>query len=230
MHEPTSPSSLADSDAERIRESERRRIARDLHDDLGSHLTAIKMALAQLSTQLAASGAEPVLHAQTLRTDRLIDHAIDAMHNVIDDLYPPVLDLGLRAGLEWLASDFSRQSGISCHLYAGEELPPSLLDNFQIASLYRIAREALHNISRHAAASEVDIGLQLADRCLTLDINDNGIGLPDYAGTLPDATGLRGMRARAAAAGAALMLSSLPGNGTRIVVKLLCPDTANPIK
>lgn len=219
-----------DSDGERIRESERRRIAKDLHDDLGSHLTAIKMALAQLSRQLPASKNSSLLRKQSDLTDHLIDDAIDAMHNIIDDLHPPVLDLGLYAGLEWLALSFSRQTGIPHHLLAGDDPSQALLDDFQTISLYRIARESLHNAARHAAASKVDLRLYLDRSKLKLKISDDGVGLPDQAGTLPDTAGLRNMRARAASIDAVLTVSSAAGGGTCVSVELPVRSDANPIK
>lgn len=228
-HNFTMISNVAEPECERILESERKRIAKDLHDDLGSQLTAIKMALARLNAQLPAAGSRQ-LRSHLLEADRLIDGAIDAMHDIIDDLHPPVLDLGLRAGLEWLSNTLSSQSGVPIHLFPGEDLPPSLLDTFQTVSLYRITREALHNISKHAAASQVEIRLQQNDLSLTLEISDNGVGLPDHAGSLPATAGLRNMRARAAAIGAVLTLSPAGASGTRVLVELSVIPLPNPIK
>ncbi|WP_034303490.1 sensor histidine kinase [Herbaspirillum sp. RV1423] len=219
-----------DPAGERIKEAERQRIAKDLHDDLGSHLTAIKMALAQLSLQLPEREGNGALHEQARYADRLIDEAIDAMHGIIDDLHPAVLDLGLQAGLEWLAKTFSKQTGIPHRMLADDDLPAPLLDDFQTVSLYRIAREALHNAARHAAATNVDIRLHRDRQLLTLEISDNGGGLPDAAATQPESSGLRGMHRRAATIGATLALLPADGGGTRLQVRLPVRSGANPIE
>eukprot|EP01042_Synura_sphagnicola_P019939 gene19939-25270_t len=139
--------------ADRIKEEERQRIARDLHDELGSQLTAIKMALAQLRLQLpSAHGNQDGLAAQTDYADQLTDGAIDAMHNIINDLYPAVLDLGLPTALDWLVNQFSRQTGVPHRFLDDQDWPE--LDVFSTVSLYRIAREALHNAARHARAKQ----------------------------------------------------------------------------
>lgn len=220
-----------DPTAERIKEIERRRIAKDLHDELGSHLTAIKMALAQLGGQLPPDNA--ALLDQAHHADDLIDGALDAMHDIIDDLHPAVLDLGLQAALEWLSRSFARQTGVPHHLHVNvpeDELPPTLLDAFQSVSLYRIVREALHNAGRHAAARNVDISLRHDGKLLTLIIADDGVGLPRDADSRPHSSGLRGMRERAALLGATLDLSPADDGGTQLRLTLPALSCANLIK
>ena len=225
------PAALPAPTAEHIKEAERRRIAKDLHDELGSHLTALKMALAQLAGQLPADNA--TLLDQARHADGLIDGALDAMHDIIDDLHPAILDLGLQAALEWLARSFARDTSVPHHLHvdvADGELPPALLDAFQSVSLYRIAREALHNAGRHAAARNVDIWLRHDGRTLTLIIADDGVGLPQDAGTRAQSSGLRGMRERAMLAGATLELLPAEDGGTQLRLTLPVLSTANLIK
>src|SRR5450830_693361 len=208
--------------SERLREDERERIARDLHDDLGSRLTAIKMALAQLGAQVdtrAAAATAAALQAQVRYADQLVDDAIGAMHDIIDDLHPAVLDLGLSAALEWLAKISTRQTGIP-HRLLDDDLPPALLDSFQTVSLYRIAREALHNAGRHAAARAVNMRLHRHGQLVIMEIVDDGVGLPVNAAGKPESSGLRGMQRRAAAIGAALRLQAADGGGVKLCVEV----------
>jgi signal transduction histidine kinase len=220
---------LPDPTAERIKEAERRRIAKDLHDELGSHLTALKMALAQLGGQLPTDNG--ALLDQARHADGLVDGALDAMHNIIDDLHPAILDLGLQAALEWLARSFARDTGVPHRLHVDvDELPPALLDTFQNVSLYRIAREALHNAGRHAAAHNVDISLRHDGKVLTLIVADDGVGLPLGAGTQPQSSGLRSMHERAALAGATLEVLQGDSGGTQLRLTLPVLSAANLIE
>jgi len=220
-----------DPTTERIKEAERRRIAKDLHDELGSRLTAIKMALAQLGGQLRSDDAALLGHARD--AEGLVDGALEAMHDIIDGLHPAVLDLGLQAALEWLARSFARQTGVPHRLQVDvidDELPPALLDAFQSVSLYRIAREALHNAGRHASARNVDISLRHDGTMLTLIIADDGIGLPQDAATRPQSSGLRSMHERAALVGAALEVLQGDSGGTQLQLTLPVRSAANLIK
>lgn len=221
MSQHSSPLPGETSTHERIREEERKRIAHDLHDELGSHLTAIKMALAQLQTQLQqpASGLNAAKE-QCDYADMLTDSAIHAMHDIIDDLHPPILELGLPAALEWLGRSFARQSGIEHHLQIDSRVSDVPLEMFQIISLYRIAREALHNAVRHAAAQQLTIALRLEQTHLLMEIADDGIGLPATATTDQQGSGLRGMQTRATAIGANLTWLCAKDGGTRLQVRL----------
>src|SRR5450830_680017 len=217
MPESTLPEPPNNFPADRVRETERARIARDLHDELGSRLTAIKMALAQLAQQLPVQDA--AMQKQARYADQLVDDAIGAMHDIIDDLHPAVLDLGLSAALEWLAKISTRQTGIP-HRLLDDDLPPALLDSFQTVSLYRIAREALHNAGRHAAARAVNMRLHRHGQLVIMEIVDDGVGLPVNAAGKPESSGLRGMQRRAAAIGAALRLQAADGGGVKLCVEV----------
>jgi len=207
---------------EYIKEQERARIARELHDELGGQLTGIKMALAHLRQQLRSpetDGAE--LENQTDYLDKLTDDAINAMHDIIDELHPAVLALGLPATLDWLTRIYHRQTGIVHELAVDADWPA--LDTFSTVSLYRIVREALHNAARHAAASKVQLTLRHTPAQLKLEIIDDGIGLPPHAAQLAQSSGIRGMHARAVAMGATLML--LPGEPSGLKLQVLIPLT-----
>jgi len=220
---------------ERIKEAERERIARDLHDELGSRLTAIKMAVAQLGQDAASRDA--TAREQLQFADQLVDDAIGAMHDIIDDLRPAVLDLGLLAALEWLARTYSRQTGIPHRMLSENDLPDTLLEPFQMISLYRIAREALHNASRHAHARHVDIGLFHTPGQLVMEIIDDGVGL--CAGNIDssadpakrtESSGIRGMHHRAESIGASLTLEAVAQGGLKLRVVLPVLSATNLIK
>jgi two-component system sensor histidine kinase UhpB len=165
-------------------ERERLRIAHDLHDDLGSYLIAVKMAMGQLAQALPSN--DPALQAAAGRADRLVDQAIEAMHRVLHDLRPPELDLGLVAALRRIAEAY-QATALPCRFSSNQaeiDAPPELT-----LAVLRICREALTNVSKHARASRVELRLtqQSADAAddasslLLLDIIDDGRGYPDGA-------------------------------------------------
>ena len=220
---------------EHIREQERQRITRDLHDELGSQLTAIKMALTQLRQQLTSTaGASAItqhqlrLQAQADYADQLTDGALAAMHDIIDDLYPAVLELGLADALAWLAHAVHRQSGLILK-QGQDQIDQSLastLDKFTTVSLFRVAREALNNVVRHAQAKQVEISLQGFDGQLQLRISDDGVGLPSETGRITASQGLHGMRARVAALGGQLQLLRNSAGGLTVQAEIPWPADA----
>lgn len=230
MSSPTEPVHRVASSEERIKEAERERIARDLHDELGSRLTAIKMAVAQLGQDAASRDASA--REQLQFADQLVDDAIGAMHDLIDDLRPAVLDLGLLAALEWLARTHSRQTGVPHRMLSESDLPDALLDPFQMISLYRIAREALHNASRHAHARHVDISLVHVSGQLVMEITDDGVGIPASVDPAKrtESSGIRGMHHRAASIGASLTLEAVAQGGLKLRVVLPVLSATNLIE
>ncbi|HZS80777.1 MAG TPA: sensor histidine kinase [Herbaspirillum sp.] len=227
MRDSTLPGQQNHASVERMKEAERERIARDLHDELGSRLSAIKMAVTQFGRR--QSSHDTTLQKQMQYVTQLVDDAIDAMRDIIDDLHPTVLDLGLPAALEWLAQVFTRHTGMKYRLLGDDDLPDSLLDAFQTVSLYRIAREALHNASRHASIRNVVIGLHYLDTRLTMEIIDDGVGLPADAASRAESSGIRGMQRRAAAIGATLTLQAAENNGVKLHVELPGLAGASPV-
>jgi signal transduction histidine kinase len=207
---------------ERVKEQERERIAREIHDDLGGNLTAIKMALAMLAARLPEG--DDTLQQKAAYVDALVDRTIDAVHRLTLDLRPSVLDFGLLPALEWQAKEFEAQAGIACTLQASmKELE---LDPEQATALFRIAQEALTNIAKHAHASAVTIKLTRSRGVLTLKIADNGRGIRPADRAKPDSFGLRGMAERAAALGGTLSLGHAPGGGTEVAIKIRLPAKA----
>jgi two-component system, NarL family, sensor histidine kinase UhpB len=205
---------------EKVKEQERTRIAREIHDDLGGNLTAIKMALAMLAARLPPG--DPLLHDKAAYVDQLVDRTIDAVHRISLDLRPPLLDLGIVAALEWLCKEFEQQAGLPCAFSANAR--EVALDHDQATALFRIVQEALTNIAKHAGASRVTVKLARTRHQVSLKIADNGGGIWQGDRAKPDSFGIRGMTERARALGGTLTLSHAVGGGTVVAIKIKCDD------
>jgi signal transduction histidine kinase len=206
---------------DRVKEQERTRIAREIHDELGGNLTAIKMALAMLAARL--DDADPALREKTDYVDALVDRTIDAVHRISLDLRPALLDLGLVAALEWQVKEFERQAGVPSVFCANQR--EIALDNDQATALFRIAQEALTNIAKHANASRVTVKLARLRHHVSLKITDDGRGIRQADRAKAASFGLRGMAERARALGGTLTLSHAAGGGTVVAIKIK-QDTA----
>ncbi len=205
---------------EQVREQERERIERDLHDDLGGNLSALKMMLGHVWKQLEPT---PFLQERSAYLNQLIDRSIESIHRISADLRPGILDAGLVAALEWLAQEQQRQTGVPYQLCSESQdidMPPSLA-----TSLFRIAQEACNNVRKHAQATRVDIRLSESDGELVLEVADNGIGISEEKRKNSRSFGLLGMSERMSALGGSFHLSSRSGQGTTVRVTLpLQPD------
>lgn len=205
---------------ETVKEQERTRIAREIHDDLGGNLTAIKMALAMLASRLpnAGSAGDAALQAKAAYVDQLVDRTIDAVHRISLDLRPSILDFGLVAALEWQLQEFGAQAGVACTF----ECPNKDIDvePDRASALFRIVQEALTNIAKHAGATQVAISLARTRSYVNLKISDNGHGLRQADRAKPHSFGLRGMAERAAALGGTLTLGHAHGGGTVVAIKI----------
>ncbi|MET0266407.1 MAG: histidine kinase [Duganella sp.] len=202
--------------SDRVKEQERTRIAREIHDELGGNLTAIKMALAMLAKRL--DGQEPALRERTDYLDALVDRTIDAVHRISLDLRPALLDLGLVAALEWQVKEFEKQAGIpTCFSYNQRNMG---LDDDQSTALFRIAQEALTNIAKHAGATRVSVKLARLRHYVSLKVSDNGSGIRQADRSKPASFGLRGMAERTRALGGTLTLAHAPGGGTVVAIKI----------
>ncbi|UGQ45200.1 sensor histidine kinase [Massilia endophytica] len=204
--------------SEKVKEQERTRIAREIHDDLGGNLTAIKMALAMLAARLPE---EPALHQKAAYVDELVDRTIDAAHRITLDLRPSILDFGLVAALEWQVKEFASQAGLACSFQSSE--PEVALDADSATALFRIVQEALTNIAKHAQASRVSVRLAPTRQHIALKITDNGKGIGPADRGKPASFGLRGMAERARALNGTLTLSHAPGGGTVVAIKIPRP-------
>jgi signal transduction histidine kinase len=201
-----------------VQEEERRRISRELHDELGQSLTAVSTFLWLLEQKLPAGLGD--LRAQALDARRLASQTLAQMRELSQLLRPSVLDsLGLVPSLDSQLQAFSKRHKITTRFHA-DELPDRLPVEVETA-VFRIAQEALTNVARHSRASHVDVSLRRDEHSLCLQVQDHGIGLPAGDGPKSRGTGLVGIRERVRALGGTFALSS--GSGTRLEVRLPLP-------
>ena len=202
--------------ASNLREQEKRRIARELHDELGQALTALKIDVGWLRGNLAAAPAEVAGKLAAMQV--LIDGTVAATRRISSDLRPLVLDdLGLAAAADWLTQGFSARTGIPCELAASRDL--TLADPYA-TTIFRVLQESLTNVAKHAKASQVEVTLEKTDAEVTLTVRDNGSGFAVDAPRRPASYGLLGMRERAALLGGNVHIDTSPGHGTCIEVRL----------
>jgi signal transduction histidine kinase len=210
-----------------VREDERARLARELHDELGALLTAAKLDVARLRRALGEAHAQPQAGERLASLSRTLDHGIALKRQIIEDLRPSALNnLGLAAALEILARDFARRA----ELEVRTELDGGALDEMGRITVYRFVQEALTNIGKYAKAKQV----QLTMRALPppaggvrVTVQDDGIGF-DPGQVRRSAHGLAGMRHRVQAAGGTMQVDAAPGRGTRLQMVLPGRDAAPP--
>ena len=197
------------------KEQERLHIAREVHDEIGSLLTSIKMDLSWLIQRLPEGDQLLIDKARTL--NELVNKTISSANNLAHSLRPGALDhFGFIAAIEIEAQEFSKRSGISCSLNTSQEeidLPPSLS-----ITLFRIYQEALNNILKHAMAKNVLIEIVVGSDHLELIISDDGVGISEAARNKPRTFGLRGIHERAAYLGGTVRISSTESKGTQISI------------
>ena len=209
--------------SERVREDERTRIAREVHDELGSLLVALKMDVNWLHKRLGEQADRTPEAAQDMRArmrckcrnmSRLIETAVGNVGRIITDLRPSILDhQGLWAALEWQAGELlpAAELALDWHM----EVPPDLLlPEAEAVAVFRIFQELLSNVVRHARASAVVVRIGTEGDALHLTVRDDGCGAPPAAFEAPDAYGVMGMRERARHFGGRLDISSTPGQGS----------------
>jgi signal transduction histidine kinase len=193
-------------------EKERSAIARELHDELGQVLTALRMDSVWMLDRLKQKDPKSALRA--LSMCELIDKTIEEVRGLAFRLRPGVLDdLGLVDALDWYTVDFESRTGITC-VFEPDNVP-NVSDTLATA-VYRIAQEALTNAARHAAASHIEVKLEVQNGDLMLAVEDDGNGFDPK--NIPDSEslGLAGMQERAGLAGGMLKIQSRPGEGTRL--------------
>jgi PAS domain S-box-containing protein len=205
---------------DRVQEAERKRIARELHDDLQQTLAAIRMNLKAAGERLDTD--PPGAAALLGEVDALAGTAIESTRRIVNDLRPPILeDLGLVPALEMLAAQFRQHSGIHCRIEAEDDGGIEVESPAVATSLYRVAQESLNNVLKHADAQQVTIRLAATDddRVL-LSIHDDGVGFDPALRRKPSSFGLLGMTERIRALGGELRVDSRRGAGTTIEVRM----------
>jgi PAS domain S-box-containing protein len=213
---------------ETVREDERTRIAREIHDELGSLLVALKMDVNWLDARLADRDA---LRAKCQGMGRLIDTAVENVGRIITDLRPSILDhQGLWAALEWQAQEFidaaELASDLRVHVAAGVQIPAGVLGERWAIAVFRIFQEVLSNVARHARAKAVRIRLYVDGPpapVLHLEVHDDGIGAAPAALEHPRSYGVMGMRERAGHFGGRVRIDAAPGQGTCVRLTMPLP-------
>ena len=205
-----------------VREEERTRIAREVHDELGQALTSCKLDLSWIAGKLPRD--LKALLAKTKALSAHIDSTIQMVRRISTELRPGVLDhLGLAAALEWQGNEFQTRTGIRCQVQADVHEP--VLSQELNTTLFRIFQETLTNIIRHAGATQVSVNLKETDGQITLEVRDNGRGISKSEISNTDSMGLLGMRERAALSGGDFKINRLPhGKGTKVTVAIPLPE------
>lgn len=205
-------------------QTERKRIARELHDEFAQTLTGLKLGLAWIHDEL--NEALPGGPAQSVREKldkmtALVARAIQSTREIATSLRPSILDdLGIRPALQWLADRFEEQAGTVCRLTIPEYLTDAALDKATAAALFRVLQEALTNVARHAGATEVGVHIALHGGKVDLTVSDNGRGIRPEDRQKPSSLGLRSMLERVTALGGQLVITGVSDHGTTLTVQL----------
>lgn len=200
-----------------VREEEWTRIARELHDQLGQELTALKMDLSWITGRLPADALQLRERAQAM--SKLIDTTMESVRQIVSRLRADVVDqLGLKAAIAWQAEEFQRRSGIRCHVRL--PLEAVQLDRPRSMALFRICQELLTNVARHAAATRVEVVLRPEAGRVVLAVEDNGRGMDGEVAASPKSLGLMGVRERVLPFGGRVDVNSAHGEGTLVRVTL----------
>ena len=216
------------SSIQHLREEERTRISREIHDELGQHLTGLKMQLRLIEDHLSHTAGNSTNRAidELVEAAAMVDDTIASVRRIASGLRPLVLDhLGLAAALDEEAEQFSRRTGIRCFLTVcgiDREIPSEVE-----TTTFRIFQESLTNVARHAHARRIDAEFSTRDNVLTLTIQDDGVGIEPTVLEHPDSLGLVGMSERAADVGGSVKIDTSTGRGTKVVLTIPL-DPAKP--
>jgi signal transduction histidine kinase len=199
-----------------VREEERTRISRAIHDELGQTLTGLKMDVAWLQRHLEPQ--QPALLAKTQAMSKLIDTTIQMVRRISTELRPGILDLGLVATIEWQLHEFQTRTGIASKLTSSCE--ETTLAEDGSTAVFRILQEILTNVVRHTQATQVEVILEESAEFLTLQVRDNGRGITENEIHSPKSIGLLGMQERARLQAGEVQFQGTPGQGTTVTVQL----------
>jgi signal transduction histidine kinase len=206
--------------AESIKEGERKRIAREIHDDLGQNLLALRIEVDLLASRTAKR--HPRLYARARLMLAQIDTTIKSVRQIINDLRPHVLDLGLTAAVDWQIAEFQRRTGLACELVSHD--PDVPVSDRCATTLFRILQESLTNISRHAHATAVRVELAGDADSISMTVSDNGVGLPRAGSQKPGSFGLVGIEERVRILGGKCLVTSSPHGGTTVHILIPAAD------
>jgi PAS domain S-box-containing protein len=207
------------------REEEKTRIARELHDELGQLLTALKMDLGWLRERLPE---DPELAARATEMGELLDQTVNSTRRISADLRPLMLDdLGLADAAGWLVEDFAKRSGVACRIDVAEELPA--LSKAVGTAVYRAIQESLTNIARHSGAKSAWVVLAVKDGAMHVEVEDDGRGIAPEDLAKARSLGLKGMRERIGFLGGTLDIARAPRGGTRLRLRVPLQGLAEPV-
>lgn len=210
--------------AHAIREEEKTRVARELHDELAQSLTALKMDTIWVRDNVA--GAPQAVAPKLAEMLSMLDRAVASTRRIASDLRPLLLDdLGLVPAIEWLVSTFSQRSGVAASFKADDDLE---LPEPYATAVFRIIQESLANVGKHAQATEVSVSVGKLGDTVTLAVIDNGRGFSTSAPRKPQSLGLMGLRERAQLLKGDFTIDSEPGKGTRVEVRIPLAEMARP--
>jgi PAS domain S-box-containing protein len=206
-----------------VREQERTRIAREIHDELGQALTALKLDVASLARK---SAGDPVIEQKTRAMVELINETIQTVRRIATELRPAILDdLGLPAALEWQTHEFQKRTGLACELKMDPDLKVAPGPSTE---LFRVFQETLTNIVRHARASAVTIYFGRQDDRVVLEVRDNGVGIAETQVSGLRSLGITGMRERVHLLGGDIQLTGIPGQGTTVRIQVPAEHAEQP--
>ena len=212
---------------ETVKEDERKRISRDIHDELGQNLLALRIDISMLSAR--TQGSHPLLHGKVATVLGNIDTTIRSVRGIMNELRPMALDLGLQAAIEWQVGDFRKRSGIACQLHIRDEALFAAIGSQAEIALFRIVQEALSNVMRHARASEVAIELSSDAGAVYVSISDNGVGITAQQQRKKQCFGLIGIRERVRALDGQVEIGVPPaGTGCRLWLRV--PLQSPPVR
>jgi PAS domain S-box-containing protein len=201
------------------REQERQQIAKEVHDELGQTLAALKMDVCWLEKHVYGTAGAPAVNETIHSMNTLIDTTLQKVKWISAGLRPSLLDdLGLSDAIEWLSGQYQNATGITCDICVSEKCNNLARD--KALSVYRVFQEALTNISVHANASNIFIVLKKTARHLVLEIQDDGVGITREQLSDPRAFGLIGMRESVHSCGGKISISGIKDKGTTITVKI----------
>lgn len=204
------------ADASAVREQEKTRIARELHDELAQSLTALKMDTNWVRERLRTDPDAAIAKLSEMLA--LIDSSVASTRRIAADLRPLMLDdLGLAPAIEWLVQNFSQRSGVQCELDIDEALE---LDEPYATAVFRMVQESLANVGKHAYARLVRVRVAREDQEIALSVEDDGVGFSTATGRKPNSLGLIGLRERAHLLKGRIEVRSTPGEGTRVAVRI----------
>ena len=201
-----------------IKAEERRRIALDIHDELGQNLMALKIDVSLLHARTGA--AHPRLHARAAGVLATLDATIHSARGIINELHPTALALGLHAAVEWLMQQIERRDGLRCRLDLIDASADALLDARQTAAIFRVVQEALSNVRVYAGATAVEVSLNLHPQRLTIVVNDDGAGPANGELVRAAAFSRNAIKERVAAMGGELVGATRQGGGSTLSILL----------